>query len=183
MNNKALIVVDVQNDFCPGGLYPVPNGNEIVDPINKLIDYARNKHWFIAFSRDWHPVNMPGTKHCIQNTEGAKFHPLLKILHNDIVISKGITDLGVNHYSAFNGEDIKLLNLLKDNKIQEVYVVGLAYDYCVKNTALDAKKYGFNTNIVEDATRGIFKKFTIDELQKDLDYLGIKRINSKSVIK
>lgn len=73
--DKALLIVDVQNDFCPGGAYPVRYGDEVVDPINKLLKYARNNKWLVVFSRDWHPADMPGTKHCIQNTFGAKFHP------------------------------------------------------------------------------------------------------------
>ena len=88
--------------FYPRGGYPVPRGDEVVEPINKLIKYARANGWLIVFSRDWHPA---GTSHCVENTDGAKFHPNLLVQSNDIIISKG-EDTSAKHYSAFNGDNI-----------------------------------------------------------------------------
>jgi nicotinamidase/pyrazinamidase len=92
---KALLVVDVQNDFCPGGSYPVPNGNEVVGPLNEMIAYAKENDWFVAASRDWHPEetkNLEGwTPHCIKNTKGAKYHPKLKLEGSVPIINKGET--------------------------------------------------------------------------------------------
>lgn len=180
MKTKALIVVDVQNDFCPGGLYPVPEGDSVVEPINKLLAYARDHDWYIAFSRDWHPVDMTGSRHCIQGTTGAEYHPQLAITKDDRIISKGL-DLTRKHYSAFNGDDVNLNDLLKKNGVREVYVAGLAFDYCVKDTAFDAKQYGYKTTIIRDATRGIFKKITTEELKKELAESDINLINANDI--
>lgn len=183
---KALIIVDVQNDFCPGGTYPVPNGDEVVEPLNKMIDYAKKNNWFIVTSRDWHPVStekLTGwTPHCIQNTKGAEYHPDLKIDENILVINKG-EDLGESHYSAFNGDNISLESLLRDARVEEVYIGGLAADYCVKNTAVDSAKKGFKTYVLWDATRGIFKKKTEDEVKNELIQNGVKLVKTKEILK
>lgn len=159
MSKQALIVVDVQNDFCPGGTLAVPHGDEVVAPLNKLIDEFLERGDPVYKSRDWHP---PSTKHftayggtwpvhCVQNTEGAEFHPAL---HDDPrikVISKGQGD--TDGYSAF--EDTELGSELKKDGVEEVVVGGLATDYCVKNTVLDALKQGYKVKAVEDAMRPV----------------------------
>ncbi|HXQ69253.1 MAG TPA: nicotinamidase [Pyrinomonadaceae bacterium] len=156
---KALIVVDVQNDFCPGGTLAVPHGDEVVAPLNKLIDEFLERGDPVYKSRDWHP---PTTKHftayggtwpvhCVQNTEGAAFHPAL---HNDPrieVISKGLGD--TDGYSAF--DKTGLSSQLKQAGVEEVVVGGLATDYCVKHTVLDALKQGYKVKAVEEAMRPV----------------------------
>jgi nicotinamidase/pyrazinamidase len=183
---KALIVVDVQNDFCPGGSYPVPNGDKVVLPINQLIQYAVKNKWSIVASRDWHTReifdNIEKT-HCIRGTKGAKFHPNLQLPNDIPIISKGGRDIGRKHYSAFNGDDVSLVDLLRKEKIQTVYIVGLAFDYCVKDTAIDARTQEFETYIVIEATRAVKNEKT--ELQKtynDLKTSGVKLVNLAKVI-
>ena len=156
---RALIVVDVQNDFCPGGSLAVSRGDEVVGPLNNL---ARDflEHGEPVFkSRDWHP---PQTKHfadyggtwpvhCVQGTKGAEFHPgLLDDIHIRM-ISKGLGD--EDCYSAFDGTDLALqLNRLG---VEEVWVGGLATDYCVKNTVLDALRLGFSVKALKEAMRPV----------------------------
>ena len=162
MNNnpkRALIVVDVQNDFCPGGALAVAHGDEVVEPLNKLIDEFLERGDPVYKSRDWHP---PTTKHfqayggtwpvhCVQNTKGAEFHPALRDDPRIEVISKGLGD--TDCYSAFDETD--LAARLRDQKVEEVVVGGLATDYCVKNTVLDAMKKGFKVKAVENAMRAV----------------------------
>lgn len=173
--NKALIIVDTQNDFCPGGKYPVPNGDYVVKPLNKMIAHAINSGWKIFASRDWHKESLfkdkPEKAHCVQNTTGAEYHPDLKISSNVTIISKGMNDLGEIHYSAFNGDDISLEDELKLNKIKEVYIGGLALDYCVKNTAIDAIKFGFSSHVLIDATKPVKKPPS--QIYKELKHKGV----------
>ena len=159
MANQALIVVDVQNDFCPGGALAVPHGDEVVQPLNKLIDEFLERGEPVYKSRDWHP---PVTKHfaayggtwpvhCVQNTKGAEFHPALRDDPRIHVISKGLGDK--DSYSAFDETD--LASQLHEQDVEEVVVGGLATDYCVKNTVLDALKNGFKVRAVTDAMHAV----------------------------
>ena len=162
MNNnpkRALIVVDVQNDFCPGGTLAVADGDEVVEPLNELIDEFLERGDPVYKSRDWHP---PTTRHfqshggtwpvhCVQNTKGAEFHPALRDDPRIEVISKGLGDKDC--YSAFDETD--LAARMRDQKVEEVVVGGLATDYCVKNTVLDAVKHGFKVKAVENAMRAV----------------------------
>lgn len=155
---KALIVVDTQNDFCPGGGYPVPEGDQVVQPLNAMLSYARKHGWLIVASKDWHKRELfedESKIHCIQDTKGAEHHKDLDIRGDEVIITKGANDLGLKHYSAFNGDEISLDKALKENSIKEVYVGGLAFDYCVKNTALDSAKYGYETTVLTDATKAV----------------------------
>ncbi len=174
---KALIIVDMQNDFCPGGSFPVPDGNNVVRPLNEMLAKAKEEKWIIVASRDWHPestLNLKDWKpHCIRNSEGAKFYPGLNIDDSVTVVSKGEIDLSDKHYSAFNGENINLEKYLNKNGVDEVYIGGLAMDYCVKNTALDAVKLGFRTIVLTDACRGIFKRTSKEDVEKDLLSQGV----------
>ena len=158
-NKRALIVVDVQNDFCPGGALPVARGDEVVRPLNKLIEEFLERGEPVFKSRDWHP---PKTRHfaiyggtwpvhCIQDSKGAEFHAdLLDDMHIR-VISKGLGD--EDAYSAFDGTDLALQ--LERLGVKEVWVGGLATDYCVKSTVLDALKQGFTVKAVEDGMRAV----------------------------
>ena len=158
-SKRALIVVDVQNDFCPGGSLAVTRGDDVVAPLNKLIEEFLELGEPVFKSRDWHPVKTKhfaaygGTwpVHCVQNTKGAEFHPdLIDDMHIR-VISKGLGD--EDRYSAFDGTDLALQ--LRRLGVEEVWVGGLATDYCVKNTVLDAVKEGFRVKALEDAMRAV----------------------------
>jgi nicotinamidase/pyrazinamidase len=156
---QALIVVDVQNDFCPGGTLAVPHGDDVIEPLNELIDDFLKRGAPVYKSRDWHT---PTTKHfaayggtwpvhCVQNTEGAEFHPALRDDPRITVISKGLGD--TDCYSAFDETD--LATQLHKQNVEEVVVGGLATDYCVKNTVLDALKNGFKVKAIENAMRAV----------------------------
>jgi nicotinamidase/pyrazinamidase len=186
MSGKALILIDVQRDFCPGGSYPVPAGDEVVSPLNTMIQLAKEQGWKILASRDWHPKstqNMEGwTAHCIENTQGAEFHPELKIDDSITIISKGNQDLSDKHYSAFNGDFISLKEELDAASIKELYIGGLATDYCVKNTALDSVENGYKTFIFTDACRGIFRRKTQEEVLNELKAAGVHLTTIQEVL-
>lgn len=152
-------MVDVQNDFCPGGTLAVSHGDEVVGPLNAVIDEFLERGEPVYKSRDWHPST---TKHfaafggvwpvhCVQNTKGAEFHPALCDDARINVISKGLGD--TNCYSAFDETD--LLVQLRQQNVEEVVVGGLATDYCVKSTVLDALKNGFKVTALENAMRAV----------------------------
>jgi nicotinamidase/pyrazinamidase len=156
---QALIVVDVQNDFCPGGALAVAHGDEVVEPLNEQIDEFLERGAPVYKSRDWHPATTKhfeahgGTwpVHCVQNTKGAEFHPALRDDPRITVVSKGLGD--TDCYSAFDETD--LVSQLREQGVEEVVVGGLATDYCVKNTVLDALKHGFKVKLLENATRAV----------------------------
>jgi nicotinamidase/pyrazinamidase len=162
---KALLVVDVQNDFCPGGALPVPDGDAVVPMLNS---YAR---WFadaglpVFASRDWHPPYSSHfateggrwPRHCIQNSEGARFHPDLRLPEGTVVISKGM-DPRRDSYSVFQAIDENrqdFTTLLKCGGIRGLYVGGLATEHCVRCTVLEALDMGITVHLLVDAIRGI----------------------------
>ncbi len=156
---RALIVVDVQNDFCPGGSLAVERGDEVVAPLNRLIEEFLGRGEPVYKSRDWHP---PTTKHfsayggtwpvhCVQNTRGAEFHEDLLDDPRIHVVSKGTGD--EDSYSAF--DSTTLAEDLRRRGVEEVWVGGLATDYCVKNTVLDALREGFRARALTDAMRAV----------------------------
>ena len=162
---KALLIVDVQNDFCPGGSLAVKGGDGVVGPLNMEIQKFLAKGNLIFASRDWHPKEtnhfktFGGTwpEHCVQGTKGAEFHPDLRLPGGVTIISKG-TQKDEDAFSAFQGKDDfgkPLLDILRDNGIEVIYVGGLATDYCVKATVLDALKFGFKVKVLMDACRGV----------------------------
>jgi nicotinamidase/pyrazinamidase len=156
---RALIVVDVQNDFCPGGSLAVERGDEVVAPLNRIIAEFLKRGEPVYKSRDWHPAQTRhfaaygGTwpVHCVQNTRGAEFHRDLLDDPRIQIISKGMGD--EDQYSAFDGT--KLAELLREKGVTEVYVGGLATDYCVKNTVLDALREGFKVKALDKAMRAV----------------------------
>jgi nicotinamidase/pyrazinamidase len=153
----ALILVDVQRDFCPGGALPVPRGDEVVPPLNQ---WMRMKRLFRAATRDWHPADHcsfkrsggPWPDHCVQNTPGAEFPPGLNTRAIDLVVSKA-TDPAKEAYSGFDAPELSAG--LKARGIRRLWIGGLATEYCVKATVLDARKLGFDVFLIEDAIRGI----------------------------
>ena len=153
---KALLIIDFQNDFTAGGALAVPQGDEIADPVKRLAEHFQ----FIAATRDWHPPDHasfetqggPWPVHCVQGTHGADFHPAMKDVAVDAVVDvgQGREDEG---YSGFENSD--LARILRENDVDEVYVCGLATDYCVRASTIDACREGFDVTVVEDAVRGV----------------------------
>jgi nicotinamidase/pyrazinamidase len=159
-NRKALIVVDVQNDFCPGGSLAVVNGDEVVGPLNELAKEFLHRGEPVFKTRDWHPERTKhfaaygGTWpiHCVQDTRGAEFHAGLIDDPRITIISKGTTE-NADGYSGFDGTN--LAQLLRQKGVAEVWVGGLATDYCVKHTVLDARREGFEVKALADAMRAV----------------------------
>lgn len=189
----AVIIVDPQQDFCPGGALVVPKGDEIFAPINKMIKDAHVAGIMVVITRDWHPVGMTGhfagfggqwPAHCVQGTEGAEFHPDLFLDGNAIVVDKG-AEHGENAYSGFAGkaEGKTLSEILSGENVGTVYVAGLATDYCVKETVLDAVRYGFNTFLIADCCRAVnINPDDGEKAIKEMKGVGATVINSKDIV-
>jgi nicotinamidase/pyrazinamidase len=156
--SEALVIVDFQNDFTPGGALGVPGGDAIADRVNELA--ADPCFELVVATRDWHPPDHgsfserggPWPVHCVQGTEGAELHPGLDRSHIDVVVDKG-QDPGTEGYSAFDGT--RLGDLLRERDVDQVTVVVLATDYCVKNTAIDALREGFQVTVDSTAARPV----------------------------
>jgi nicotinamidase/pyrazinamidase len=155
---EALLVIDFQNDFCPGGALAVPEGDKIAARINELA--ASDRFDLVVATRDWHPPDHgsfvaqggPWPVHCVQDTPGAELHPALDRSRLDEVVDKG-QNPGTEGYSGF--DETRLASLLREHGIDAVTVVGLATDYCVKNTGLDALREGFDVSVDSSAVRGV----------------------------
>jgi nicotinamidase/pyrazinamidase len=153
---NGLIVVDVQNDFCPGGALAVPDGDAVVEPINRLIE----RYPVVVATRDWHPPDHhsfrerggPWPRHCVQGTSGAELHPGLHTSRIDAVVDAGY-EPGLEGYSGFEETDLE--RELRERDVDTVHVAGLALDYCVRATALDARRKGFDVVLHLDGTRAI----------------------------
>ena len=184
----ALIVVDVQNDFLPGGALPVPEGNGVVEPLNRYIEFFVLKGQPVFATRDWHPENHISFKengglwprHCVQWSEGAQFARGLKLPPDAFIINKGDRP-ELEAYSGFQGT---LLNdLLKERGIKRVFIGGLATDYCVKNTVLGALNLGYVTFFLEDASRGVdVKPGDTERAIEEMLIRGAIKINLKNII-
>jgi nicotinamidase/pyrazinamidase len=203
---KALILVDIQNDFLPGGALPVPHGDQVVPVANGLMPHFD----LVVATQDWHPADHgsfasrhPGRKvgdiiklnglsqilwpdHCVQGTPGAEFASGLNVAGVHRVFQKG-TDAGIDSYSGLydNGhrKSTGLAEFLRAAGMTDLYVMGLATDYCVKFTALDARAEGFNVNLIEDGCRGVEMKpgdiwRAIDEMKS----AGVGTVRSRSLI-
>lgn len=201
---RALLIVDVQNDFCPGGALGVPKGDQIIPVINSLID----RFDIVLQTQDWHPeghssfasqhansaayetVEMPyGAQvlwpdHCVQGTRGAEFHPDLNTAASQMIIRKGFRP-AVDSYSAFYDNDhttaTGLKGFLEERNVDELYVTGLATDFCVKWTVLDGLKNGLEVFVVEDATMGIDIEDSVKEAWQEMEQAGAKRIASQKI--
>jgi nicotinamidase/pyrazinamidase len=155
---KALLIVDVQNDFTPGGALAVPEGDEVVARINALIENGGFD--VVIATRDWHPPDHgsfsaqggPWPDHCVGDTPGAELHPSLNVERIDAIVDKG-QDPGTEGYSGFDGTT--LADLLREHGVKQVTIAGLATDYCVRATALDALREGFDVTLDAQASRGI----------------------------
>jgi len=184
--HTALVVVDVQKDFCPGGALAVREGDKVVPVLNKYIEKFRKAGAPIIFTRDWHPPDHssfkaqggPWPPHCIQNSEGAKFHPNLSIPLEGEIVSKA--DKKDEAYSFFQGTD--LAAKLQRRGIKRLLVGGLATDYCVKETVLDGLKHGFEVYHLDDASRGVeVNPGDSERALKEMMAKGAKRITLEKV--
>jgi nicotinamidase/pyrazinamidase len=203
-DGDVFLVVDVQNDFCPGGRLPVPRGDEVVPLINRLA--SRFPH--VVLTQDWHPAghhsfasSHPGKQpfetttvaygpqvlwpdHCVQATNGAEFHAELKIPHAELVIRKGFRR-GIDSYSAFYENDRKtptgLAGYLRERGLARVFLAGLAFDFCVRFSAEDAKREGFAPIVIEDACRGIDLDGSVAATRGAFSAAGIACVDSASI--
>ncbi|PUA33173.1 MAG: nicotinamidase [Zestosphaera tikiterensis] len=172
VKNSALIIVDVQVDFCEGGSLPVEGCTSIIPKINDYVKLFTEAQATIVASRDWHPENHisfttrggPWPPHCVKGSKGAEFHPNLKLPKEAIIISKA-TEPDQEAYSAFENTNLHYVLTLK--KVKRVFICGIATDYCVKATALDALKLGYETIVLTDAIAGVNKQ-TSEEALKQL---------------
>ncbi len=190
----ALLIVDLQNDFCPGGALPVPRGDEIVPRVNRAIDLFHRRGLPILATRDWHPRVTKHFKefggawppHCIQRTKGARFHPALKLPKHAIIVSKGM-DPEQDSYSGFqalapNGRDLE--SVLRDLGVDEVFLCGLATDYCVRATGLDAVRRGIRVCLLEDAVRGVdVKPWDSEAALREMRDAGIRFTETRGMAK
>jgi nicotinamidase/pyrazinamidase len=205
MNASMLLIVDMQNDFCPGGALPVPEGDKIIPVINNL----SHKFPLVVATKDWHPENHvsfsathPGKKpfdtifvnglkqelwpsHCIAGTKGADFHPDLDILPFTMILHKGTKDY-MDSYSAFFENDQKthtgLAYYLDGLGFSSVFIAGLAADVCVLASAIDSQNLGFKTYVIKDATRGVDTPAgSLEKAFSSMMEAGILLINSKEV--
>lgn len=162
---SALLIEDLQNDFCAGGTLAVPGGDEVVPVLNRYIELFGKRGLPVFASRDWHPENSHHFRdgggiwpvHCVQGSQGARFHPDLRLPDEAIVISKG---MGKNEdgFSTFDGVDVhgkSFHECLRGLEVDHLYVGGLATDYCVKYTVLDALQRGLRVTLLLDAVRGV----------------------------
>ena len=203
---KALLIIDVQNDFLPGGALAVPDGESIVPVINKL----QPKFNLIVATQDWHPKDhesfacvqdkKPGdsimlhgicqtlwSRHCVQGTFGAEFYSGLDITRVSETIRKG-SDKKIDSYSCFFDNDHKsstgLEVFLKEKSVTEIYIAGLATDYCVKHSVLDACLLGFNTFVICDAVRGVnLIPGEVEKAFEEMQKAGAKRIESSFIMR
>ena len=205
---KALILVDIQNDFCPGGALAVNHGNEVVAVANRLSKSGAFN--YIVLTQDWHPQehrsfasNNDGAKvgtlgelnglpqvwwpdHCVWNTPGSELHKNLLTGRANLIIRKGM-DKAVDSYSGFfdnDGSPVGLGSYLKERSAREVYIMGLATDYCIKFTALDCVKLGFDTYLIEDGCRAVnINPDDGDKAIEEMKAAGIKVVHSDTLTK
>jgi nicotinamidase/pyrazinamidase len=202
--SNVLLVIDVQNDFCPGGALAVPRGDEVVPIINRLASRFEN----VVLTQDWHPPghlsfasSHPGHKpfdmttlsygtqilwpdHCIQKTPGADFHPSLSLPHAALVVRKGFRR-AIDSYSAFYENDHKtptgLAGYLRERNLTKISVAGLAFDFCVRYSAEDARRAGFAVTVIEDACRGIDLDGSVAATRQSLAALNIPCLSEQAI--
>jgi nicotinamidase/pyrazinamidase len=200
----VLLVIDVQNDFCRGGALPVPHGDEVVPIINRLASRFEN----VVLTQDWHPPghlsfasSHPDSKpfdmtmasygpqilwpdHCVQGMPGADFHPSLSIPHAALVVRKGFRRT-IDSYSAFFENDHKtptgLVGYLRERNLTRISVVGLAFDFCVRCSAEDARRAGFTVAVIEDACRGIDLDGSMAATRQSLVALNIACLSERAI--
>lgn len=200
-----LLVVDIQNDFCTNGSLPVPHGEDIISPVNRIAKCFEH----VALTQDWHPRGHhsfasahPGRKpydtiplrhgvqilwpdHCVQDTDGAGLHKDLHIPHAGLVLRKGMRK-EIDSYSAFFENDrttpTGLAGYLRERGFTRVFIAGLTFDYCVRYSAEDASRHGFTAVIIEDACRAIGAAGSEEDARKSLAVHGIETVNSAALL-
>jgi len=200
-SDDVLIVIDVQNDFCPGGALPVPGGDEVIEPIQRVA--RRFEH--LVLTQDWHPPNHasfasahPGKKpfdsiglsygaqtlwpdHCVQGTLGAEFHPALALPQAESILRKGFRR-EIDSYSAFFENDratpTGLAGYLRERGLRRVFLAGLAYDYCVGFSALDARRLGLEAFVFRDACRAIDLNGSVAAMEAEFAKAGVAVIET-----
>jgi nicotinamidase/pyrazinamidase len=198
--DDLLVIIDVQNDFCPGGALAVADGDAVVPVVNRLA--ARFDH--VVLTQDWHPVghssfatSHPGSAafetidmpygrqtlwpdHCVQGTSGAAFHPQLATDRAELVIRKGFRPT-IDSYSAFYENDrctpTGLAGYLRERGLRRIFLVGIATDFCVHYSAVDARRFGFVTVLVESGCRAIDLAGSLDAAWAEMNAAGVQRIN------
>lgn len=203
-NDCALIVIDVQNDFCPGGALEVPDGDAVVEKINRLADIFQVK----VFTQDWHPsdhasfaANYAGKQafdtvdlsygtqvlwpsHCVQGTQGAEFHAELETSKADVIVRKGFR-AEIDSYSAFFENDREtptgLEGYLRSRGVEKIFCAGLATDFCVRYSAVDAARLGFEVALIEDACRAIDLDGSLGAAMKEMRELGVAIEQTSSI--
>jgi nicotinamidase/pyrazinamidase len=206
MRGACLIVVDVQNDFCPGGALAVPKGDEVVPVINRLAARFDN----VVLTQDWHPrghasfasahrgkkpfetIDLPYGKqvlwpdHCVQGTSGAAIHEEVDVSRAQLIIRKGHHQ-AIDSYSGFLEADRKtttgLAGYLKEKELKSLFVCGLATDFCVAWTALDGRKAGFEVSVIEDACRAIDLEGSLARAWTDMHAAGVKQTTSEALLR
>ena len=201
----VLVVIDVQNDFCSGGALAVPDGEKVVPAVNRIAQKFRN----VVLTQDWHPrdhvsfasnhankrpfdmIKLPyGSQvlwpdHCVQDTSGAEFHKALHVPQASLVIRKGFRS-DIDSYSALYENDRKtptgLLGYLRERQLKTMFIAGLAFDFCVRYSAEDARKAGFEVAVIEDACRGIDLEGSMAAAHRSLKSLGISIINIEAFL-
>ncbi len=199
--SDVLLIVDVQNDFCRGGALEVPDGDAVVEPINRLA--GRFRH--VVLTQDWHPAGhlsfasshrnrkplesitldygpqILWPDHCVQGTPGAKFHATLRVPHAVLVLRKGY-DRAIDSYSAFYENDHQtptgLAGYLRERGLTRVFIAGLAFDFCVRYSAEDARRLGLEAIVVEDACRGIDVGGSVADMRRSLSALDVPYLTS-----
>jgi nicotinamidase/pyrazinamidase len=172
----ALIIVDVQNDFCFGGKLPIKDADKVIPVLNQWAKRAEQAGAVIIASRDWHPEDHvsfqsqggPWPEHCVRQTSGAEFHPKLKIPSKTFVVSKGMSK-NIDNYSAFDHTD--LADRLQSAGVKNIWIGGLAEDVCVKATVLDGLSYGFQVFVLKDGTKPVNQDQS-EEVFRDLEHHG-----------
>jgi nicotinamidase/pyrazinamidase len=201
---SVLLVIDVQNDFCPGGALAVSGGDEVIAPIHHIAPLFQH----IVLTQDWHSANHasfasshPGKQpfetiempygpqtlwpnHCVQNTAGAEFHPALELQRAELILRKGFRPQ-IDSYSAFFENDrttpTGLAGYLRERGLTRVFLCGLAYDYCVGYSALDARRLGFDAVILQDACRAINLNGSVATIEAQFAAAGVELMNSKKL--
>lgn len=203
--SDVLIVIDVQNDFCPGGALAVADGDSVIEPIHRVV--RRFEH--VIVTQDWHPpghfsfasahpgkkpyeqIDMPyGTQtlwpeHCVQGTRGAEFHPALKLTRAELILRKGFRR-EIDSYSAFFENDrttpTGLCGYLKERQLTRVFLAGLAYDYCVGYSALDARRLGFPVVILRDACQAIDLNGSVAAIESQFADAGVELTKTADLV-
>jgi nicotinamidase/pyrazinamidase len=203
--HDVLLVIDVQNDFCPGGALAVPDGDGVLEPIHQIA--SRFAH--IVLTQDWHTANHasfasahPGKQpfdqielsygpqtlwpdHCVQGSQGAEFHPALHLPQGELILRKGFRPQ-IDSYSAFFENDrvtpTGLAGYLDERGLTRVFLAGLAYDYCVGYSALDARRLGLEAVILRDACRAINLNGSVEKIEAQFADSGVQMIETKTLI-